>query len=371
MRLQFFIPSLTGGGAERVLSLISAELVSRGHDVCIVISDKDVAYNLNPRIELFCIRDVRRPVKGWFLEKQICRIKNYIRYKKQVRVLIKQFSPDVITTFMEAQIFSILLFHKDIPVISSEHNTLNRHFGYAIRFQRFFLNRFYDRITVLTSYDQQYAIRKGLTQTVVINNPLTYKPISKVEYEKLFPNRRNIFACGRINSWEIKGFDLLIQSFAEIAKEEPDIDLDIAGGGNEEDFKKLQVIAKESGVGNRVHFLGFRNDIDDLMKTHSVFILSSRTEGFGMVLIEAMSQGLPCVSFALPGPNEIIKDGVDGMLVPEQDCLMMSKKVLLLLSNRELRYNMGLNAIENVGNYSITRITDKWESLFNEIIIKR
>lgn len=370
MRLQFFIPSLTGGGAERVLSLISDELVNRGHDVCIVISDNDVAYKLNSRIELFCIKDVRLPVRGRFLEKQLCRARNFIRYKKQVGVLIKAFRPDVIITFMESQIFPILLFHKDIPVVSSEHNTMNRRFGYAIHFQRFVFNRFCDRITVLTVYDQQYAIRKGLKQTVVINNPLTYKPINKAEYEQLFQNRNNIFACGRINSWVIKGFDLLIKSFAEIAKDRPDVDLDIAGGGNEEDFIRLQDIAKECGVGNRVHFLGFRNDIDELMKTHSVFVLSSRTEGFGMVLIEAMSQGLPCVSFALPGPNEIIKDGVDGVLVPEQDCLLLSKQVLELVSNSELRYKMGLNAIENVDDYSIAKITDKWECLFNELIRK-
>lgn len=368
MKLQFFIPSLTGGGAERVLSLVSDELVKRGHIINIVITDREVSFKLNDRIVLSCIKDVRHPVIGGMFLKTLSRIGNYIRYKKQACLEIKRFKPDVIISFMESQMIPILLSHKRTPIVSSEHNTMSRKFGKVIYFQRFFLNKFFDRVTVLTSYDKEYAIKKGLKKTVVINNPLTFEPISNDKYESLFTQRKNILACGRINSWEVKGFDLLIKSFALLAKKDLNVELDIAGAGEEKDVNYLMNLASEFGVAGRVNFLGFRNDVSSLMRAHSVFVLSSRTEGFGMVLIEAMSQGLPCVSFALPGPREIFKDGEDGILVEEQNCVKMAESLLVMIGNEDLRYTMGKNAIRNVRRYSLGTITDKWERLFNELV---
>lgn len=368
MRLQFFIPSLTGGGAERVLSLISDELVNRGHIINIVITNREVSYNLNDKIILSCIKDVRHSVEGGFFRKTFIRAGNYIRYKKQACSEIKRFRPDLIVTFMESQMIPILLSHGSAPIVSSEHNTMSRNLGRAIYFQRFFLNKFFDKVTVLTSYDKEYAIKKGLKKTVVINNPLTYKPIGDEEYERLFGKRKNILACGRINSWEVKGFDLLIKSFALLAKKVSNVELDIVGAGEDKDINHLKELASEQGVSERVNFLGFRNDIDSLMKSHSVFVLSSRAEGFGMVLIEAMSQGLPCVSFALPGPREIIQEGIDGLLVEEQNCDKMAESIGQMLGSEELRYRMGNNGVKNVGRFSLGTITNQWEQVFNELV---
>ena len=368
MKLLFFIPSLTGGGAERVLSLISNELVNRGHIISIVITDSEVSYKLNDKIVLSCIKDVRHHVVGGLLRRTIIRAGNYLRYKKKACLEINSFKPDVIITFMESQMVPILLCHGHARIVSSEHNTMNRKFGKGIYFQRFFLNRFFDKITVLTSYDKEYAITKGLKKTVVISNPLTYNPISNDVYDSLFYKRKNLLACGRINSWEVKGFDLLIKSFALLTKKDPDIELDIAGAGTDKDFAYLKEIASRFGVSEKVHFLGFRNDIDYLMRIHSVFVLSSRTEGFGMVLIEAMSQGLPCVSFALPGPREIINDGVDGLLVEEQNYDKMAESIGKMMGCEELRYRMGKNGVKNVGRFSLGTITDKWEQVFNDLV---
>ena len=168
------------------------------------------------------------------------------------------------------------------------------------------------------TYDKAYMARK-LLNTIVIPNPLSFPPMNEMEYEQTYDSRNNILACGRLNAYKVKGFDTLIQCFALIAPKYPKWNLDIAGTGSDADFERLRRMALDYGVGDRVNLIGFHSDIADVMKRHSIFALTSRSEGFGMVITEAMAMGCACASFDLTGPGEIIIDGIDGFLVENQN----------------------------------------------------
>ena len=198
-------------------------------------------------------------------------------------------------------------------------------------------------------------------------NPNTFESISEEEYKDGFSYRKNILACGRLDIWRVKGFDLAIQVFSILSNDHPDVELDIVGGGSEASIRQLEKIAEQLGVKERVHLLGRRDDVKELMRTHKLFVLSSRTEGFPMVLTEAMSQGMPCVAFERLA-SSIINDTIDGYLVSNENVIEMSETVSMLLSDDALRYQIGLMATKNVIRFSPENIAIRWEKMFSQLI---
>ena len=129
--------------------------------------------------------------------------------------------------------------------------------------------------------------------------------------------------------------------------------------------------ANELNIIDSIVFLGFCQNLNEKLKKSSIFVLSSRYEGFPMVLIEAMSQGCACVSFdCVSGPKEIIKDGIDGILVEDQNMLQMEKEICRLIEDDKLRKLLAENAVRNIQRLSIQNISDKWLDLVNNIIDK-
>ena len=208
---------------------------------------------------------------------------------------------------------------------------------------------------------------RKLTNTIVIPNPLSFSPIEAGEYDTTFKDRKNILACGRLNAHHVKGFDLLIESFAQIAYLYPDWDLDIAGTGinGKKDEEYLYSLLVKNGVEGRVHLIGFQSDMASVMKKHSIFALSSRSEGFGMVLTEAMAMGCACISFNLTGPGEIIVDGIDGVLVENQNVKSFANALSTMIEDEEMRIKFGKRAIEDVRRFCAPKITDRWVELFD------
>lgn len=367
MNILFFIHCLIGGGAERVTVNLSEELVRRGHSVTIGLTKNIIEYSIDERVKI----EFLSPIKEYKGENLIIR-KFFFLYNKfqdywSVRKIIKLSKPDVIIASWGSKTMPILRLHGNVPVIASEHNTFDREHTPGERKKRFFLNNRFDKVVVLTQYDKEFT-KKYLNNTIVIPNPLTFSPITIKEYEGCLPKRKNLLACGRINAYQVKGFDNLIVAFSNVANQYSEWDLDIAGAGTDDKINQLRSIAKENGVENRVHFLGFCSNINEVMKKHAVFVLSSRTEGFGMVITEAMAMGCPCVSYALTGPSEIIHDGVDGVLVENQNVGKMSEALSKLMGNEALRRELSENALRNVNRFSVNDITDRWEALFKEVI---
>ncbi len=357
MKLLFFIRSLVGGGAERVTTILANELANRGHEVQIFIKDNIVDYELNSSIEL-----------NWSAPSNSKNpLLSYIKRFKDTNRAIKEFSPDVIIASYGCNLLQILLAANGTPVIASEHNTFDRKHALLEKLNRFYLNRFCDKVVALTRYDKAFVSRR-LNNVVVIPNPLSFEPMNENEYEISFPKRRNIMACGRLNAYNTKGFDTLLECFSVFASKYKDWDLDIAGKGDRESESFLKDLCIKYHVENRVHFIGFTEQINKIMKEHSVFVLSSRSEGFGMVLTEAMSMGCPCISFDLSGPSEIIVSTVDGLLVENQNKGALINALELMAKNENLRLEYGRNGIRNIKRFSKKEITNQWVTLFESVI---
>jgi len=166
-----------------------------------------------------------------------------------------------------------------------------------------------------------------------------------------------------------KGYDLLLQAWAEVEKYYPDWSLDIYGMGDQTSYRQLM-----SDLGIDARRCRLNGPVEDVVKTYtdsSVFVLSSRFEGFGLVLVEAMACGLPVVSFDCPaGPDEIITDGVDGLLVPSGDVHALAGKLMTLMSDEDLRKRLGQQARQSVRRYEMAAIATQWKDLFDQLMTK-
>jgi glycosyltransferase involved in cell wall biosynthesis/membrane-associated phospholipid phosphatase len=176
---------------------------------------------------------------------------------------------------------------------------------------------------------------------------------------------RTLVAAGRLTPQ--KGFDRLIRAFATIAADCPDWTLRICGGGPKR--RRLERLVQAHGMTGRVLLVGRTDRIGDELAAASLFVLSSRFEGFPMALIEAMSKGLPCVAFDCPtGPREIVRTGRNGILVPDRDEQALAGAMLELINDPGRRRELGRAAAEDALAYSLEAIGPHWDRLLDDLV---
>lgn len=217
----------------------------------------------------------------------------------------------------------------------------------------------YDRFVVLTKRDKaRYSRYNSIVQI--------YNPIPFVVNEISQITSKRILSVGRL-SYE-KGYDLLIEAWGELFEEFPDWNIDIFGDGDE--YSALQQLINKKGIKNITISPPVRNIAKEYQKS-AFYVLPSRYEGFGMVLVEAMSCSLPCIAFDCPqGPSEIIEHNEDGFLVENGNIKALVDKMRLLMVDKNLRISMGKKARVNIQRFSQHEIMPQWDKLFHEIIAK-
>lgn len=358
-RLLFFIYTLLSGGAERVMVIICNELVERGYEIHLATNlQLPFAFQLDQRIELHgLIIGEQKKSKGFL---------DYFKLNKNIRRISKKVNPDIIISFNHILNVHVLMSTVGlrIPVISSEHITFEKKHLLHEYIIRYWINRLAAKIIILTQHDYKFLGNK-LPSKTVIENPLSF-PIFKHNNNK--QRRKNILAVGNIDRWEHKGFDNLIKIWSKLSNQYPDWVLEIAGNGSIENFNYLKQLATDYHVLSKIKFLGLQKDIDKLMQKSSIFVLTSRYEGFPMVLCEAMSQGCACISFdCISGPGEIISNNISGMLIRNQDFKEMEEQLNNLIENENLRNLLSKNALIEIERLSPNYIVDKWINVFNEL----
>ncbi|WP_289009580.1 glycosyltransferase family 4 protein [uncultured Thermomonospora sp.] len=182
------------------------------------------------------------------------------------------------------------------------------------------------------------------------------------------PDRKVIITAGRLVPQ--KGYDLLIKAYAQVAAAHPDWRLRIFGSGRER--RRLGRLIARHGLEEVVELCGPTGDLGAEMAKASVYVLSSRFEGMPMVVLEAMSKGLPVVAFDCPtGPAELIRHGHDGLLVPPRDVAALAAALDEIISDAALRRRMGENARRSAEAYRLPVIGARWEELIDRLVRSR
>jgi glycosyltransferase involved in cell wall biosynthesis len=175
---------------------------------------------------------------------------------------------------------------------------------------------------------------------------------------------RTVVAAGRLV--RRKGMGRLIRAYLPVARAHPDWQLLIYGrGGLQAD---LQALIERRGVVDQVRLMGHTDDLAAALESASLFATASRAEGFPMVLLEAMSKGLPLVAFDCPrGPRDIVRDGENGRLVPNGDIPAFTAALEDLVGDEQSLRRMGARARADAATYSMDGVVARWEALFDTI----
>ena len=409
MKIFIVCSNLCFGGAERVAATLANGFHDRGHEVVVVTNlFEKINYSLNQGIiteNLVSTNDNK--IKKWG--------PSIFLLRKQIR----HHQPNVVIAIMRTcgLISKLATLDTNAKVIMTEHNSFERPdsapFSFTEKFFKFHINKIYKHVTVLTEADKK-VIGNKLNEVTVMSNPLCLKPIEE------FPTKEKIvLATGRVDGWHVKGFDVLIKAWSKIISNEQleisnydysqDVKpthwcLKIAGAGKQESFEYLMNLLpdgewsskeergerrEESAVWRsekyRIEFLGFRKDIEELYKKSSIFVLSSRYEGFGLVLIEAMSQGCAPVACDYKGrqreilnpssvlpegegePNRKIEITENGILCEPDDVKALASALKKMMEDEVYRKKVQQNVVERSKYYDMEHTINRWENLLKNI----
>ena len=173
---------------------------------------------------------------------------------------------------------------------------------------------------------------------------------------------KNIISIGRLE--KVKGYSDLLDVFSLVNKEYPDWTLNIVGDGKEKDF--LQEKIKEKKLEGQINLCGYltKKEMEPLLKKSSIYVMSSLSESFGIVLLEAFSYGIPCIAFdSAEGAREIITNNYDGFLIKDRNNEKMKEKISYLIDNYDKRIEMGKNGLEKSLDFSSEKVIEKWISI--------
>ena len=328
-KLVYLTPALyMAGGVERVLTLKANYFAEHfGYDITIILTegkDKPFFYPLSPKIKVINL-DINFE-ELWtcsFLKKIFVYLKKQRRYKRLVKAELMQIHPDFTISLLRREINFLNDIKDGSKKIGELHINRANYRNFEARdsnvvkrlFSHFWMSNLLDklkrldRLVVLTEKDSEAWTE--LHNVEVIPDPLSFVP-RKVSAL----TEKRVVTIARYS--HEKGIDLLLQAWSRVEKQYPDWRLDVYGDGDTKPY--CQQMSMLGIDGSRCALNKRTNDVESVYCQSSIFVLSSRFEGFGMVLLEAMACGLPVVSFNCPwGPQSIISDGDDGLLVKNGD----------------------------------------------------
>lgn len=367
------------GGIENITAVKANALAKiPGNEVYITVTnnERESLFPLLPEVKL-----INLGVDNWNPEWGTSKIRYYsyiirkrILYKRRLKSFLKEVKPDIVISagFMEFRFLPSL--RKYIGAIISEYHFTRDWLKYCQRkdflwriycfgnkwSERYVIKR-YNQVVVLTREDMEKNW-KGCKNVTVMPNPISFsenaQSVSSLENKK-------IIAAGRLV--EQKNFSSLIRAFRRVVDRFPDWKLEIYGDGGE--YMLLNNLIQALQLDNNVRLCGRVSNVQEKMLESSVFVLSSNYEGLPLVLLEAMSCGLPAVSYDCPcGPKDIITDGVDGFLVSKGDEQMLAEKICYLIAFPEKRAKMGAAARKKSEDYRLEKIIPRWIDLFERLI---
>lgn len=364
MKLLYITNGICGaGGLERVLSIKASYLAEHyGYEVHILTlneSEKVSFYDFSPKVILHSIKVGGNPL-------------NYFKeYRNGIRQIVKELKPDVISVCDDGLkgFFLPILLGKPCPMIYERH--VSKEIEMNVNFPLWKKKRIqlkwglmeqlaanFSKFIVLTKGNIKEW--KSLSNCMVIANPTSFYPT-----ESSALTNKKVIAVGK-QGYQ-KGYDRLLQAWQSVNQKHPEWQLEIYGAIAPE--QKLQQQAEQLQIAESVSFYPPEKNIQSKYLDASIYVMSSRYEGFGMVLIEAMVCGLPCISFDCPyGPSDIIANEVDGLLVTNGDTEALANAMIQLIGDENLRKTMGGRAKVNVQRFLPETIIKQWDDLFQSLV---
>lgn len=346
------------GGTERVGINLANAFSRQGYKVYILsyINQGGTFFKVNPEIEIHYL--LRNP-----LEKKLKHVPAYVHWR--YRQLMKRWQTDVVIDVdTDMSVISGPALEKTgISLISWNHF----YFEYSTDGERGkqvveSIARYAKKLVVLTNADlNKYKERTPIReeQLVRICNPLTFEVDHPIDHV----NQKKVLAMGRLG-WE-KGFDLMIKAWSLAESRVPGWNLEIVCGNG--DYHALQTDAEALGC-TRITCTGPITKVKEKMEETALYVLPSRFEGFGLVIIEAATCSVPTVSFNCPsGPGEILTDGVDGYLAEPENPEDLAEKIVQIILDDEKRAEMGKMAYLNSKRFTMDRILAQWKDIIDNL----
>jgi glycosyltransferase involved in cell wall biosynthesis len=366
LKITLVCHSLKCGGAERALVLLAQGFSGRSHQVSVITFDDPNTdfYELSPNVKRISL-NVANQSPNIF----VAITSNWNRLKS-LQQAIKYSQPDIIISLMSiTNILTILaLLNTPYKLIINEQNN-----PASLRSKPWRLLRRLTYPLAANLVSVSYGVNDGFNwlpkkQRTVIYNPLT-PPANQSTKIELPPeadvDKKWVVAMGRLV--EQKNFSMLLSAFKRIADAHPDWQLLIFGEGQLR--SQLEKQRDDLNLSGQVLLPGITTNPFGIYRRAQLYVMSSVWEGLGMVLFEALSCGLPVVSTDCPsGPREIIQDGINGILVPNQDELALSQAMDLLMSDEAKRQELSDRAKAAQDKFDLTKIVAQWEQLIYQLI---
>lgn len=374
-RIVYCTPALYfAGGMERVLTMKANYFAEHfGYDVTIILTDgkeKPIFYPLSDKVKVINLNIGFEELWACsFLKKIFFYLKKQHLYKKLLNRELMRIRPDITVSMLRREINFINDIQDGSKKIGEIHinraNFRNFEGNNALKnlFSKFWMNSLLsklqrlDRFVVLTEKDKEAWVE--LNNVCVIPNPLSF---TSTRHSDL--SEKRIIAVGRY--CHEKGYDLLLKAWGIVQNRTTDWRLEIFGEGDRTQYEEM--VDTLNLDRHRCILNGRSSKIQDEFLNSSLSVCSSKFEGFGLVITEAMACGLPVVSFDCPwGPRAIISDGEDGMLVENGNVDKLAEALVLMIQNPKRRKAMADKAIENVQRFRIDQIAGLWKSLFESL----
>lgn len=354
------------GGTERVLT-VCANALSDCHDITIVTAfqqGRPDCFYLSPNVKRHDL-EISEDLSGNQKKKIYKRkLSHYLRHESfDIAVSLGGMDLDFLHSINDGS-KKIVWLHYAIDIaqttwVGPHPSLIKKVKAQLITWRRIYHAGKYERIVLISKADLK-KWQKYTDKAICIYNPLTINT-------SLTSNLSNncVIAAGRLDYQ--KGFDYLIDAWKLVVEKHPDWHLNVFGEGDLRDALQNQIDSLD--LQSNITLCGRTSEIEKEYARHSIFVLSSRAEGFGLVLVEAASCGLPLVSFDCPsGPSELVLNGKNGFLINKVgDVSAMARAICNLIEDEELRKKMGHEAQEFSKLFQVENIVPQWNNLFNSV----
>ncbi len=383
MKITFLLAWAYGmGGLVRTTVNTANHFAEQGHDVKLITFFRhrdEPFFDIRSDVEIETLLDTRKnvqlgKVEAWERARPSILTPRTEQYHDKITLrgdlmlarAMRSLDADVLISTRPAfNLAAAMWAPKHTLLIGQDHLNYTNHDG-ALRWQ---MKQWYPRLDAMVTLteadraDYQRLLQDAPTTVRAIGNAVTRGP-----HPQTTQTENVVVTAGRLSGQ--KRYDHMITAFAEVVAARPEWTLRIFGDGTS--GKKLQALINDLGVGDHIKLMGRTTDTEGEFAKASIMAMSSRLEGFPMVILEAFACGLPVVSYDCPrGPGEMITTGHDGLVVKNSDPHALAEGLLQLIDDPELRRTMSKNALATAERNSIDVVGARWEELFAELRTNR